>query len=69
MLRVEERRGIRHTERKQRERGWVRGSIETLSNDETRWNEITKMESREGGAMGMKIERVVDGDEMRGAVG
>ena len=40
-----------------------------MSNDETRWNEITKMESREGGAMGMKIERVVDGNEMRGAVG
>lgn len=65
MLRVEERRGIRHTERN-REGEW---GIETLSNDETRWNEITKMESREGGAMGMKIERVVDGDEMRGAVG
>ena len=67
MLRVEERRGIRHTERNTEREG--EGSIETLSNDETRWDEITKMESREGGAMGMKIERVVDGNEMRGAVG
>ena len=40
-----------------------------MSNDETRWNEITKMESREGSDGLMKIERVVDGDEMRGAVG
>ena len=48
MLRVEERRGIRHTQRNRERKRAGEGSIETLSNDETRWNEITKMESREG---------------------